>query len=351
MKAKAIIAAILTAQNDLTNDARLIAIQETVAGLTDKCDQLLKDSSGNYPWAVSGLSFAGVSFRADRFKMADEPWRAVMHGLRMHGFDPAQAGLYPGGFMVAYIKQRVTKTINQLMDRKVDGFEFASVLATAIKEIKEIMIKHGWEVALTQSPLIIEVINYANFEINRRLQRVVLETVELAEEAIDLRANGENITGKQHDRMTGVERYVRNNRQKIEGALTLMTADSPLKLQEERILALLAEVARDVNIPRPEKKAYEPKSAKPQNHKKGNAKGKQHGGNKPNQIKHHDFRGAGEVILKLDLPESTKPTDQIIVETAMALGIDEVSMVTDDDRVPDIDNRSRTVSEILSTTR
>lgn len=328
MKAKAIIAAILTAQNDLTNDARLIAIQETVAGLADKCDQLLKDSSGNYPWAAGGLSFAGVSFRADCFKMADEPWRAVMHGLRARGFDPAQAGLYPGGFMVACIEQRITKTINQLVDRKVDSFEFASTLASAIKEIKEIMIKRGWEDALTQSPLIIEAIDYANNEVNRRLQRIVLETVELAEEAIDLRANGEKITGKQHDRMTGVERYVRNNRQKIEGALTLMTADSPLKKQEERILALLAVVARDVNIPRPEKKAYEPKPAKPQNHKKGNAKGKQHGGNKPRREPVHDFVQAPTLSPMPELDDN------------------------EDQAVPDnVDHRGRTTSEILSASR
>jgi hypothetical protein len=347
MKAKAIIAAILAVHNnaELDHNQHCDQYVEIVAGLVNKCDELLKNRDGHYPWHT-GFAVNGVSFRADRFKMADEPWRAVMHGLQMAGFDPASMGLYPGGFLLSYIQHRLETYSNHMSARNVETFEYARQMTGVVREIETMMIDHGWGDTLTADPLIRYELATVRNDVNDRLSRGVLEVVELAEEVLELRKKGENITGKQHDRMTGVERYVRNNRSKVETALSLMSYDSPLKQQETRILRLLHEIATDAHIPRPEKKAYEPKPASPKSHKKGygNGKGRQHGGNKPKRESAHDF-----VSVQQTTPVGFKQTGPFADNSVICSVESEPVRADDDETVPTtVDHRGRTPAEILS---
>lgn len=278
MKAKAIIAAILAVHNNAELDPGQKRDQYNgiVFELINKCDDLLKNRNGHYP-LVTGLSVK-VSFKADRFKMASEPWNAVMHGLQLAGFDPASAGMYPGGFLRKYVVNRLTAHANHMTARNVETFTYARQMRNVIDEIVKVMVDHGWwGDVLAADRIIIEQLSEVQNDINNRLSEVANEVVELAEEALNLRQKGANMTGKQHDRMVGIERYIRNNRSKVECALSLMSADSQLKQQETRILNLLSEIAIDAHIPRPEKKPYEPK---PKQDFKKHGNGQRYGGGK-----------------------------------------------------------------------
>lgn len=342
MKAKEYIAALISARNDLTNDARLSTIKETRESLIAKCDALLKPK-GTYPFDMFESNR-----RADQFKLADEPWRAVLHGLRVKDVDPAEFDLYEGGFLVYYIRHQLTATRCMLDDRKVDSIEYAHQLTRKLDHLVGTMERHGWRDTLSNMSQMRDVLLETYTLIDSKLQSNIVEMVELCEELVELRSLGAGMSGKQHDRMTGVDRYVKNNRQKVEAALGMLSGSSPLAASVQDIRDLLADASQHVDIPRPVKKPYEPKPKQERNKSKGNGKPHAMGPHKPHVKKHQDLRGAGEVILELDLPESTKPLSDIIVETAMALGIDEVSMDIDDDRVPDVVNRSRTVREILA---
>lgn len=348
MKAKEYIAALISARNDLTNDARLSTIKETRESLIAKCDALLKPK-GTYPFDMFESNR-----RADQFKLADEAWRAVMHGLRVKDVDPAEFDLYEGGFLVYYIRHQLTTTRNMLDERKVDNIEYAYQLMRKLDHLVGTMERHGWQDTLSKMPQMRDDLLETYMTIDAKLESNVVEMVELCEELVELRSLGSEMSGKQHDRMSGVDRYIKNNRQKVEAALSMLSSSSKLKASEDDIRALLADASLRVDIPRPVKKPFVPKPK--QEHKKHKGNGKPHakGPHKPNQHKHHDFRAAPTLSPMPELADDDVPpvgARSAVRGQLMGGHAQQVLVSDEDDTVPNVDNRSRTVSEILRPTQ
>lgn len=319
MKAKETIALLLSlhVNTELSSEERKLHIDQVRNDLIEKCDSLLK-AKGSYPSDV----FTSTFF-ADPFKLADEPWRAVLHGLRNKGVDPAEFDLYEGGFLVHYIRQQLLTTTKALNDRKVDNNEYAYQLRCKLDYLVGMMQKHGWEDTLSKMPMMRDQLLEIYAQIDYKLHSNIVEMVKLCEELVDLRNMGSQLSGKQHDRMTGVDRYVKNNRQNVEVAIGMLSESSTLKQQEQEIRTLIADASRQVDIPRPEKKVYEPKPKQEHTKHKGNSKSHSKGSHKPNQSKPQDFCAAPTL--------SPAP-----------------KLADDDDTVPNVENRSRSVSEIFA---